>query len=89
MVTFAAGLTLASAGAPSVGTPESTAAQNHDPSRARPVTSDILNFSRASDRASLTEAADLFQHEYRAAHAACQQFRGVPSQKPLLGGAQK
>jgi len=34
MVTFAAGLTLASAGAPSVGTPESTAAQNLDPSRA-------------------------------------------------------
>jgi len=37
---------------------------NHDPDAARLVTSDIPNFWRVFDRASLTSAADLFQREY-------------------------
>lgn len=37
---------------------------NHDPNAARLVTSDIPNFWRAFDRASLTSAADLLQREY-------------------------
>jgi hypothetical protein len=37
---------------------------NHDPDAARFVTSDIPNFWRAFDRASLTGAADLFQRDY-------------------------
>ena len=40
------------------------AAINHDPDAARLVTSDIPNFWRVFDRASLTSAADLFQREY-------------------------
>jgi len=64
MVTFTAGLTLASAGTASVATPAWRALQNHDPSRARLVTSDIPNFWRVFDRASLTGAAESFQREY-------------------------
>lgn len=37
---------------------------NHDPDAARLITSDIPNFWRVFDRASLTSAADLFQREY-------------------------
>ena len=37
---------------------------NHDPMRARLSTSDIPNFWRVFDKASLKDAADLFQREY-------------------------
>lgn len=37
---------------------------NHDPMKARLVTSDIPNFWRVFDHASLQDAADLFQREY-------------------------
>jgi hypothetical protein len=37
---------------------------NHDPEKARLITGDIPNFWRVFDRASLKDAADLYQHEY-------------------------
>jgi len=37
---------------------------NHDPMKARLITSDIPNFWRVFDKARLKDAADLFQHEY-------------------------
>src|SRR5579883_3509294 len=37
---------------------------NHDPAKARIVTSDIPNFWRVFDRATLRDAAELFQREY-------------------------
>lgn len=37
---------------------------NHDPMKARLITSDIPNFWRVFDKAPLKDAADLFQHEY-------------------------
>ena len=41
-----------------------TAEPNRDPMKARLVTSDIPNFWRVFDKASLKDAADLFQREY-------------------------
>jgi hypothetical protein len=37
---------------------------NHDPDAATLITSDVPNFCRVFDKASLTTAADLFQREY-------------------------
>jgi Predicted Zn-dependent protease (DUF2268) len=42
----------------------STISQNHDPDAARLITTDIPNFWRVFDKASLTTAAELFQREY-------------------------
>jgi len=41
-----------------------TVEPNRDPVKARLITSDIPNFWRVFDKASLKDAADLFQHEY-------------------------
>jgi hypothetical protein len=47
-----------------VNTGAQTPEPNRDPMKARLVTSDISNFWRVFDKASLKDAADLFQHEY-------------------------
>jgi hypothetical protein len=43
---------------------QAPAQRNHDPDAARLVTSDIPNFWRVFDRASLKDAAELYQREY-------------------------
>jgi len=47
-----------------------TQSPNHDPDKARLIASDIPNFWRVFDKATLKDAADLYQREYTDAGSA-------------------